>query len=149
MNEQMTSAPHAIIAGFGVPGRQLADYFKRRGVPVIIIETNADTVARVARNGYQIIHGDARNPEVLLQANLPTAAALAVTMPDETVVIQCVEQARKLNPTVPIIARCAYVSGGLEASRRGASKAIIAELVVADAMTAALDEMSKSKPMKD
>jgi voltage-gated potassium channel Kch len=44
---------------------------------------------------------------------------------------EVVEAARKMNPSARIIARCTFVSGGLEATRRGADEVVIAEQVVA------------------
>jgi hypothetical protein len=36
-----------------------------------------------------------------------------------------------MNPKVHVIARCTFVSGGMEAIRRGANEVVVAEQVVA------------------
>jgi voltage-gated potassium channel Kch len=47
------------------------------------------------------------------------------------VVLEAVSIARKLNPKVRIIARVQYISAGLDAVRRGADEAVVAEELAA------------------
>ena len=42
-------------------------------------------------------------------------------------------QARRINPSARILARCEYMSNGLKATRKGADDVVVAERVVADA----------------
>jgi voltage-gated potassium channel Kch len=56
---------------------------------------------------------------------------LAITVPNDTIALEVVDQARHMNPSVRIIARCTFVSGGIEAARRGADETVISEQVVA------------------
>ena len=44
-----------------------------------------------------------------------------------------VAEARRLNPRVRILARCRYVSSGIEATRRGADEVVVEEQAVAQA----------------
>ncbi len=96
-----------------------------------VIETNPGTVSRCEKAGLNIILGDARDPEILKQAGIERATDVAVTVPSDEITLAVVEQARKLNPKAHIIARCTFVSGGIEAHRRGADQVVIAEQVVA------------------
>jgi voltage-gated potassium channel Kch len=52
-------------------------------------------------------------------------------MPNEHAVTEMVTIARRLNPTVKIIARCEYVSTGMKLTRRGADEVVVAEEVIA------------------
>lgn len=125
-------ARHIIIVGYGLSGRSCAGAIEgREGISMSIIETNAETVARCSKTGLHIILGDARNPEILRRAGIDRATDVAVTVPSDQITLAVVEQARKLNATVKIIARCTFVSGGMEATRRGADDVVIAEQVVA------------------
>ena len=67
-----------------------------------------------------------------------------MTVPSDEITLDVVELARQLNPTARIVARCTFVSGGMEAMRRGADDVVIAEQVVATqfgaVMSAALEQ---------
>jgi voltage-gated potassium channel Kch len=51
---------------------------------------------------------------------------------------EAVAEARRLNPRVRILARCRYVSSGIEATRRGADEVVVEEQAVAQAFEALL-----------
>ena len=122
---------HAIIAGFGVPGRAVADRLTAAGVPFVVLELNAQTVMRCAPTGIRIVAGDAADEQTLRRAGIDRAALFAITVPVDAAVLASISAARRLNPAVRIWARCRYVSTGLQATRRGADEVIVAEQVVA------------------
>ena len=122
---------HAVIAGFGVPGRAAADAYKAAGVSFCVIELNPTTVHRCEHVGVPIIEGDVSEEATLLRAGVPQADVLLLLVPNEKAVMTAIPIARRLNPTMKIVARCTYTSTGLEAHRRGADETIIAEQVVA------------------
>jgi CPA2 family monovalent cation:H+ antiporter-2 len=133
-----------VIAGFGVPGRVLAETLKRQGIAYCVIDSNAQTAERCGA-GEPIVTGDARRPEVLKAAGIERATLFAATVPDENVVLETIEQARRLNPSVRIVARCHYTSTGMRARQRGASDVVVSEQVVArelDKLVSALFEKS-------
>ncbi len=144
---------HAIIAGYGLPGRAVAEALREAGVEFCVIERNLDTVRRCLRGGLRIISGDATAASVLQAAGIERAVLFAATMPNDAAVIDAVTQARKLNATVRILARLEYVSTGLKASRRGASEVVVAERVVAAAfkelVTAAPPTSPQASPSSD
>jgi voltage-gated potassium channel Kch len=122
---------HGVIAGFGVPGRAVAEWLKNHGVPFVVIEANEKIVSRCAKTGVQILYGDVRDEKLLRAAGIERASLFAIAVPAESASLEAVAIARRLNPNVRIIARCTYISGGLEATRRGAEETIVAEEVVA------------------
>jgi CPA2 family monovalent cation:H+ antiporter-2 len=122
---------HVIIVGFGLAGRAAVNNVIDQGVSYTVIERNPDVVNRCLPGGLNIIRGDAREPAVLRDAGIGRATDVAVTIPNDDVTLAVVEQARKLNATARIIARCTFVSGGMEAARLGADDTVIAEQVVA------------------
>lgn len=130
---------HAIVAGFGVPGRVIADWLAQHHMPYVVIEQNPSVVQRCGRGGVPIIEGDARDEQSLLRAGIERASLLALTLPDEAITLACVELAHRLNPQVKIFARCTYISGGLEAARRGAVETVVAEETVAREFIRLLD----------
>src|SRR5688572_16126006 len=122
---------HVIIVGFGLSGRAVVNNVIEQGASYTVIENNVEVVERCLPGGLHIIQGDARDEEVLRQAGIDRATDVAVTVPDDEMTLAVVEQARKMNATTRIIARCTFVSGGMEAARRGADDTVIAEQVVA------------------
>lgn len=137
---------HVIVVGFGLSGRSVVNNVIEQGVSYTVIETNPVTVTRCTPGGLNIILGDARKPDILRRAGIDRATDLAVTMPNDSIVLEIVAQARVMNPSVRIIARCTFVSSGMEAQKRGADETVIAEKVVATefgrAITAALAHAS-------
>ncbi|MDB5291743.1 MAG: hypothetical protein JWL69_2984, partial [Phycisphaerales bacterium] len=130
---------HCVIAGFGVPGRAAADALTAMGRAFCVIELNAATVGRCAHNGMYMIEGDASVEQTLRLAGVDRASFLALTMPNEASVLQAVKLARGMNPSLYIMARCHFISAGLEAHRRGANEVVIEEQVVAQEIVRLLE----------
>jgi CPA2 family monovalent cation:H+ antiporter-2 len=126
---------HAIVAGYGIPGRTVADQLCGHGVSVCVIELNATTVERVSRTSKRNLHvalGNVSDEATLRRAGIERAALFAVTVPVDAAVLEAVRIARRLNPTVHIMARCRYISTAMEAARRGANEVIAEEQIVAE-----------------
>jgi voltage-gated potassium channel Kch len=122
---------HAIIAGFGVPGRAFAEWMTIHRLKYVVVEQNEMIVERCGRTGTSIIAGDIRSEITLLAAGVERASLLALTVPIESVVLEATAVARRMNPTMRIIARLQYISSGLDAVRRGADEAVVAEELAA------------------
>lgn len=124
--------PAVIIAGFGLPGRVVAEKLCAMGVPHCVIDLNPQTAQRCARVGMSIIVGNCADPQVLLQAGIEQAEAFIVVVPDEKAALQATQHARQLNSSIHIITRCYYTSAGIQAKSLGANEVIVAEQVVAE-----------------
>jgi voltage-gated potassium channel Kch len=123
---------YVIIVGFGLSGRSCANALIAQNIPICVIEKNEVTVDRCAAAGLCIISGDATDPKVLGAADIGRATEIAITIPDDQSTLRVVEQARKLSPSIHIIARCEFVSAGMEAQRRGANEVVVAEQLAAN-----------------
>jgi K+:H+ antiporter len=123
---------HVIVVGFGLSGRSVVNSVIEQHISYTVIETNPVTVNRCIPGGLKIIQGDARKPDILRRAGIDRATDVAVTMPNDSIVLEIVDQVRHMNPTVRIIARCTFVSGGMEAHKHGADETVISEQVVAN-----------------
>jgi CPA2 family monovalent cation:H+ antiporter-2 len=120
-----------IIAGYGVPGRAVAETLRERGVPYCIIELNPTTVHRCEKGHVPIIEGDCTDPGVLRRAGIERASLFVIMIPNEKAAVEATQVARSLNPTMRIITRCHYTSTGIEARAQGASDVVVSEIVVA------------------
>jgi voltage-gated potassium channel len=140
MSETLTN--HTIVAGFGVPGRAAADWLAEHAMPYCVVELNPATVTRCGKYGVPIIAGDVNDEAILRQAGIERAATLILAVPNDNAVLSAITIARRLNPAIAVIARCNFISAGLEATRRGAREVIIAEQVVAGELLRVLTERS-------
>src|SRR5438270_10715402 len=87
---------HGLIAGFGVPGRAVAEWLKSHGIPFVVIEANEKIVCRCAKGGVRILHGDVRNEQLLISAGIERASIIAIAVPAESVALEAVALARRL-----------------------------------------------------
>jgi CPA2 family monovalent cation:H+ antiporter-2 len=125
----LPAGPHAIIAGFGIPGRFVAELLDFRSIPYCVIELNHATVARCKTAPFVI--GDVREESVLRAAGIEKATLLALTVPVQEVVQEAIIIARRIRPDLKIFARVHYTSAGLKAQQLGADLVIVEEQLVA------------------
>ena len=135
---------HVIIIGFGLSGRSTVNNVIEQDVSYTVVEMNEATVDRCTKGGLNIIFGDARDPEILQQAGIERATDVAITIPVDEIVLTVIDQARRMNPKARIIARCTFVSDGMEATQRGADEVVIAEQVVATEFGSAINAALES-----
>lgn len=128
------NSPDAIIAGFGLPGREVAARLESLGRSFCVIELNPATVQRCAQTDIAIIAGDCTDPQVLVRAGIERARLFIVAIPDEHAAVTATAHARGLNPSLRIITRCHFTSTGIEAKAKGADEVVVAEQAVAAEM---------------
>jgi len=129
-NDAASLSGHAVIAGYGLPGRAVGDLLRSREVPFCVIELNADTVRR-CEQVVPIIEGDVVEEETLRRAGIERSWLFAITVPSDGSVLEAIAIARRLNPAIHIIARCRFTSSGLQARRAGANEVVVEEQCVA------------------
>jgi len=117
-----------LIVGHGLNGRNLAQVLKRMEVPYRILELNAESVKRAAREGEPIVYGDSTSREVLRKIGIRSARALVVAISDAAATQRTVQLARALNPSLPILVRTRYVQEIDQLYRLGADDVVPEEL---------------------
>jgi CPA2 family monovalent cation:H+ antiporter-2 len=100
-----TLSDHIVLIGYGRVGSVVADGLRRQGTPFVLIEDSEKPVAMARDAGIEVIVGNAATSETLTLANVEGAHTLAVAIPNAFEAGQAVEQSRKLNPRLLIIAR--------------------------------------------
>jgi CPA2 family monovalent cation:H+ antiporter-2 len=137
----------AVVVGFGPTGRTVTRLLKDNGIAPTVIELNIDAVRHIeTEGGITAVHGNATQPETLETAGVAAASTLLLTsagMEDSEGVIRA---ARRLNPSIHVMARCSYLNerGGL--SRAGADTVFSAEGEVALAFTETLLQRLRATP---
>lgn len=119
---------HVVIIGYGDAGKHLVDALDSLSIPLLVIESDAETTAALNQRNIPTLYGDAGNSEVITHAHLDQARVLVSTVPDETTTIMIVTAARDLNSKLPIIARAATEEGVHHLAELGASHVVQPEL---------------------
>jgi CPA2 family monovalent cation:H+ antiporter-2 len=123
----MDIADHAILVGYGRVGSQLAKLLQARGVPLVVIEDDADLVARSRANGFLSIRGNAANPRVMEEA-APGRASMAIfAIPQALEAGETIARLKAINPSITVLAR-AHSDGQVKhLLEHGADAAVLAE----------------------
>jgi CPA2 family monovalent cation:H+ antiporter-2 len=119
---------HAVVVGYGRVGRVIAAGLKG-ACPLLVIEEGA-----VGDPDVEHIRGNAARDDVLKAANLAAAKLLFVAIPQAFEAGQIVEQARKANPSLPIVARAHFDAEVEHLQKLGASQVVMGEREIALAM---------------
>ena len=123
-----------VLVGYGRVGSVVGAALTEAKVPLYVIESDEDIVEGLRKQGIAAIAGNAADPELAHAANYPAARCLLVAIPDGFEGGQVVEQARKINPSLPIIARSHSEEETGHLMRHGATKVIMGEQLIAHAM---------------
>ena len=124
------SAPHVLIVGYGVTGRNLARSCRRCEVPCTVVELNAALVRQGRREGLAIEYGDAGQPAILQRARASLARAIVVVIDDPAAARRIVELARRMAPAAYVLVRSRYLREVEPLQRLGADEVIADELEV-------------------
>ena len=143
-----TVQDHVIIAGYGPVGRSVAEQLAIDGVPFVIIDLNPDTVNKQDKLGRLTVYGDASNPDVLESAGISTAAALALTIPDDAAAVRACAVAIRLAPDLYIVARTSSLGQGNLARSSGARDVVIEEVTAARLVRDAVVQHLGARPAK-
>lgn len=117
---------HAVLCGYGrvgaVIGRALINRFS-----FVVIEEDVRVVHHLRGQGIPVIRGNAAVPAILAQAHLERARELVIALPDPVVTRQVVDQARRINPRIRIIARTHSEAERQWLVQRGADAVVLGE----------------------
>ena len=101
-----------IVVGYGPVGKAITGILLKKGINVMIIEMNVDTVRAIykeKKEGLYAIYGDATQTEILTRAGIETAEAFIVSAPSAPVE-EIIQIASSLNPRIWILAHTTYLS---------------------------------------
>ena len=129
-------AGHVVLVGHGRVGRFIGEALGRAGAAVLVIDNEEDNVTQARERGFEAIHGNAADPEIIRAANLPAARCLLVAIPDAFEGGQVVDQGRKINPALPIVARAHSETEVEHLKKHGATTVVMSEHETAKAMIA-------------
>jgi monovalent cation:H+ antiporter-2, CPA2 family len=129
------TGPGAVVVGYGPVGQTVCRLLRQQGIAPTVIELNAETVRRLNQEGIRAIYGDATHPDILREAGVPTAVSLVLTPPVPPHTAELIGLARRMNPMIGVLVRCAFLSQVTAMRKAGADLIFSGEAEVAMAMT--------------
>ncbi len=127
---------HTVLVGFGRVGKVVGNALIEAGSALVIIDDQDETVAILRERGVEAIAMNAVTG--LAAANVKAAHTLVVAIPDCFEAGQIVEQARKANASLRIIARAHSDAEEAYLKSNGATEVIQGSRETADAIIAVL-----------
>jgi CPA2 family monovalent cation:H+ antiporter-2 len=125
---------HVVLIGCGRVGRLILQGLKEFASPVLVIEQEQDSVQKLRKAGSDVLMGNGADERVLAAANLPAAKLLLVAIPEAFEAGQIVQQARRANPGLEIVARAHFDAEVDHLIALGANAVIMGEREIAAAM---------------
>ncbi len=96
---------HVIIIGFGAAAQRLRAKLREEEIDYILIDNDPETVREEGSDGEPIVFGDGTHTAILNHVFAEQASAILVFMRNLNTSKRAVAAARRVNPTVPIVAR--------------------------------------------
>jgi CPA2 family monovalent cation:H+ antiporter-2 len=129
---------HIVLVGHGRVGSVVSRALREGRVPFLVIEDDAEIVARLQKEGLEALSGNANAPDMMDAANVKGARALVIAIPDGFEGGQVVLKARAARPDLTILARAHSDEEVAHLKRHGANLVIMGEEEIAKAMIAAI-----------
>jgi CPA2 family monovalent cation:H+ antiporter-2 len=134
---------HVVLVGFGRVGTLVAAALAEKGVPFLVIESDADRVADLREAGYAYVEGNAASRSVVEQARIQRASELLVAIPNAFEGGRAVRHAKEANAGIHVVARAHSDAEVAHLGRLGADVVIMGERQIALEMIAASGATSR------
>jgi voltage-gated potassium channel len=115
---------HTILCGFGRVGEEIAQEFAERGLPLVVVESNPDAIARATEAGLLVVEGDAADDDVLASAGIVRARTLLAASDSDSGNTYITLNAKAMNPAVFVVARAGKPESEARVRRAGADRVI-------------------------
>lgn len=118
---------HAIVVGYGRVGSHLAKLLHERGVPVVVVEDDADLVAQSRAAGFPSVRGNAASERVIREARPERAQMVVFAIPNTLETGEAMAKLRAINPALTLLARAHSDAEVKHLLEHGADGAVLAE----------------------
>jgi len=126
MNRQISRLrDHYIVCGFGRIGKEICKILKEHHRPFVVIEKEVEEIKAIEELQYMVLHGEAADDEVLLNAGIDRAKGLVSVVASDADNLYITLTARGLNSNLYIMTRSSGARGvQTKLKRAGASRVI-------------------------
>ncbi len=112
---------HYIVCGYGRMGRETVHQLRRRGLPTVVIDQDADALQLLRETDIPFVEGNATEDECLRNAGIERAKCLIAAVGTDEDNLFVVLSARLLNPALYIVARAGRGEAVDKLQRAGAN----------------------------
>jgi len=135
---------YCILVGYGPVGKIVHRLLLDRGVEVMVIDLNFDTIRSLQAEGHHALYGDVLRPGTLADAGIDKAGSLILSTDIEDA-SDVIKQARRINPDMHVLVRCVHLRDAASLRQAGATVVAAGEaevgVALAEVVTAG-DEMA-------
>ncbi|MBE3674629.1 monovalent cation:proton antiporter-2 (CPA2) family protein [Pseudoalteromonas distincta] len=103
--EQISTAKHVIIAGYGRFGQIMGRLLHAQGYEITVLDHSPSQIELLRRFGNTVFYGDAARQELLEAAGAHTAQMLVIAIDNPDKIIEIIKLAHKNYPQLKIVAR--------------------------------------------
>ncbi|MFT4057318.1 MAG: YbaL family putative K(+) efflux transporter [Novosphingobium sp.] len=125
---------HVILVGYGRVGKLVAQGLRATPTAVLLIEAQSDLAREARAEGFEVVTGNAVEPEVLKEAGIERAHRMLIAIPEGFEAGAICEAARKLRPDLPVIARAHSDAQFAHLVEHGCDKVVLGEREIARQM---------------
>ena len=123
---------HVVVCGFGRLGQTLCRELRAGQVPFVVVERGEAKCDDARRLGYLLVRGEAEGEEVLRQAGIARARALATVVPNDSANVFITLSARSLSRDLLIVARGEAPSTENKLRQAGADEVVLPAFIGAE-----------------
>ncbi|MCD6230794.1 MAG: cation:proton antiporter [Dehalococcoidia bacterium] len=113
----MKFSKHVIVCGHGRVGHNVAHILGELNILYVVVELDPKIIFDLRAQGIPCVYGDAGNIMVLTEAGIHNAEVLVLAIHDPIAIRLALDYARRINPSLDIIAR-AHSTSELESLQR-------------------------------
>ncbi|MDR1053988.1 MAG: cation:proton antiporter [Planctomycetaceae bacterium] len=131
----------AVVIGLGPIGGKVAAYLESSGFDVGLVDMNPVNLHPFAQHGFRTISGNAADDSTLRLIDAHNATLIVVAIPDDSLVFEVVEAARRLNDHCLLVSRCRFKDNRERLMKRGADIVICGEIELGNSMVRAVKKL--------
>jgi voltage-gated potassium channel len=120
---------HTIVCGYGRMGHRVVEELRPRDQNLVVLEKDADVVAKARTLSGLFVVGDATEEAALKRVSIERAKTLVAALPTDAENVFITLTARNLNPTVQIISRAEKLSTETKLKQAGADRVVMPSVV--------------------
>jgi voltage-gated potassium channel len=115
---------HYVLCGFGRVGRQVAREFALEDVPFVVIDNDPEKVEECLAEGCLAMLGEASDDDILEETGIRRAKGLVAAVNSDAANVFVVLSARKINPSLHIVARASSDESAAKLEIAGADRTL-------------------------
>lgn len=124
---------HVVICGYGRVGQSIGRIMRNAGQTYVALDNDPVRIQEAATAERDVHYGDSTRGDLLTAVGLLRARLLVIAVDQADVALRILREARRLNPTVPILVRTRDDSQSAELKAAGASE-VVPELLESSLM---------------